>query len=108
MKKSDLIFGIQHKCIEKINQVIQVVLGIRLESHHSIYRGGVYYNYENNEGESIIVQHNREFDDEIAEEQYPNLNILVIIEGTDKAEFFKMCMTQKGFVLLRENTYDIY
>jgi hypothetical protein len=84
---SDL-YGFEVEEIEEARQLVENVLGVRLDAHGSLYRGGEYYRKKFGEGK-LILQPNADLlwqegdplEERYAETDFTNYPILLYLEG---------------------------
>lgn len=75
------IFGFKDSDIEIIRIALEESLKIKFIPHDSLYLGGEYYRYSNEEKETFILRKNTDLlDNELAEFEYPEFNILLFVE----------------------------
>jgi hypothetical protein len=76
-----LLFGFKDHPIEALKSAVSIALGITLELHDSLWRGGDYYGYEHG-AESIFLERNNDGGqpEEPAEEDFPDYPVLLYVE----------------------------
>ena len=104
--KHSIELGIRDTSLDVVAAVASDFVGSPLEMRYSDYMGGYYYRIKGQD-EEVRIQLNRDCDD-IAEEEHPDVCVLVIIDPTTRPrlihEFF---MKEFDCVLVREKAYPM-
>jgi cytosine/adenosine deaminase-related metal-dependent hydrolase len=79
---------------------VEAALGVTLELHDSIYRGGDYYRTGPKFGESFILQTNRELE-ELMEPSFPEHDVLLYVDLAEEPTAIEACLKPTGAELLR-------
>lgn len=76
------LFGFKDSDIEVIRSALEESLKNKFSLHDSLYLGGEYYRYKNEEKEIFILRRNIDLlDNELAEHAHPEFNILLYVEN---------------------------
>ncbi len=106
MMKFSIELGIRRASLNTVAEAASELFGTRPRGHYSDYRGGDYFRF-NTEGESAIIQSNRDCDD-IAEEDHPDVEVLVIIDPTVRPDAVSSFFAGKfDCVVIRRGTYPV-
>jgi hypothetical protein len=102
MTKHDL-YGSMMSDMESARLCIEGLLEITFIRKESLYYCGEYFFYGDKGKENFILTKNADpFDNEAAELQFPQYNVLLYINNTLKsAEFFQKISRNDKFILLR-------
>ena len=94
MKTYDL-YGFRHWDLEAARVAVEHALNIRLIPHYSSYIGD-YYRLDTIGEESFELRKNIDpLDNEPAEQEFPEIGVLLYVEGTDRAEEIEHILTTK-------------
>lgn len=82
----DYLYSIAETDLDQAQILIEKATGVRLELRDSFYHGGDYLSWSSDDDSTLelIVQHNLD-GEEIAEEDFPEAKILVIVSGDEEA-----------------------
>lgn len=81
-------------------------MGVSFELRYSDYRGGDYY-LGRLGLEEFRVQVNEDLPGELAEEDFPDVKVILLIDMTTRAEELKGLFLQEDVVLIREKSYEL-
>ncbi len=87
--KCRLVFGSKTHDVESLHKELATCLGVTFEAREGLYRGGDYYRLRMETGENVSIQNNRELEDELAEEAFPDFPFLIYVSGTNDPEVWK-------------------
>ncbi|HCK67017.1 MAG TPA: hypothetical protein DHW49_12200 [Anaerolineae bacterium] len=97
------IFGFKDSDIEVIRIALEKSLKIKFSPHDSLYLGGEYYRHSNEKKETFILRKNTDLlDNELAEFEYPEFNILLFVETSQQEREIQDLIVKslvKGYVL---------
>jgi len=103
MKQCDLTYGLKVDSQETIRDRLSEEFGFRFEHRYSDYYGGDYF-FAKSGTEEIRIQWNLD-GDEIAEEEYPELRVLVLVDGSVDSERWQNWANELNAELIRETFY---
>ena len=106
MRRTDLDLGFRSHGLEDVRKLIEQSVGVPCEGRYSDYRGGYYY-LGRLDIEEFRVQVNEDFPGELAEEEFPDVKVLLLISGTTREEELKKLFLQDNAVLIRETSYEV-
>ncbi len=86
MKRFSVLYGFDESDIERVRRLVEGAIGIELSAHESIYRGGDYYLLEDSRVEFFLQSNYDCLDDELAELDFPEVGVLLYLEGQERAE----------------------
>lgn len=78
------LYGTQDN-IESVRKQLERVLNAQFAAHESLYRGD-YYRVQLDQGEELILQGNYDPIDREPIEEYANIDVVLYVEGTKRAE----------------------
>src|SRR5262245_5895732 len=95
MKNCDL-YGFKKIGLEDTRNSIEKALGLRMESHESLYRCGNYYRVGNDGEENFILQKNFDpFDNELLEGEDQELEVILYVNETSRAQEIERLLTER-------------
>lgn len=103
MNQRDLTYGLNADSQETIRDRLSDEFGFQFELRYSDYLGGDYF-FAKSGTEEIRIQWNLDGDD-IAEEEYPELRVLVLVDGSLDTERWQKWANELNAVLIRETSY---
>lgn len=103
MSQRDITFGLQADGIGGVRDGLSEHFQCSFELRYSDYLGGDYYLAKLG-GEEIRVQWNRDGDD-IAEEDFPDATVLVLVDGCSSPDRWNKWAHEVNATLIRENVY---
>lgn len=106
MRASALDFGFCSHELDDIRTLVEQSVGVPFEARYSDYRGGNYY-LGRLGLEEFRVQVNEDLPGELAEEDFPDVKVLLLISKTTRAEELKELFLHDDVVLIREKSYEV-
>ncbi len=103
MNQRDITYGVSAENIEVVRNELAAQFQCEFELRYSDYLGGDYY-FAKSGAEEIRVQWNRDGDD-IAEEDFPEATVLVLVDGCASPEQWQHWAASVNATLIRENVY---
>lgn len=106
MKTHDL-YGFGHDDLEAARVAVEQALGIRLIAHESLHRGDYYRLGRIGEEEFVLQRNFDPFYEEVIENEFPEMHILLYVDETERSEELEQILTSKipGLKLLRRETH---
>jgi hypothetical protein len=90
------LYGFMSYDIEAARTMTEQALGLKLVPHDSLYLGGYHYEYQDSDGEYILVRENLDLiDQEPAELAFPEVRILLYIDGSPRAKELEQLLLTK-------------
>ena len=82
------LYGFVQDDLEQVRTELEATLGINFAPHDSMYRGGLYYRYDQSRSESLELQNNYNPEEEAhTEEQFSEYPVLLYVnEPSDPFE----------------------
>ena len=79
------VYGFKSQNIKKISRKLEKILGISFVLHDSLFHGGDYYLYRSGDFEEVelILQDNRELEDDLAEPDFPEYKVIFYVHFRD-------------------------
>ncbi|ABQ90459.1 hypothetical protein RoseRS_2076 [Roseiflexus sp. RS-1] len=105
MKTYDL-YGFDHDDLEAARVAVEQALGVQLAPHESLHRGD-YYRLDTVGEENFELQRNFDpFYEEVVEDEFPEISILLYVNGTERPEELERILTARipNLRLLRRET----
>ncbi len=87
--KWNLLFGSKTHDMDSIHTELSACLKLRFKAGEGLYKGGDYYSLDMETGEYVLIQNNRELEDELAEEAFPDVPLLIYVTGTSDPDVWK-------------------
>jgi hypothetical protein len=106
MKKYALTFGFVDHDLMSVRELVEQRLQVTFEDRYSEHYGGAYLRASRDD-ERVHIQLNQELRGEIAEEDFPGVVVLLIVDWTSFPETVKDAMKDSGAVLIREQSCDL-
>lgn len=104
------LYGFISADLTQISKDLESVLGVSFELHDSLFHGGDYYLFRKRKPliEELILQRNAELEDELAEPEFSEYQILlyVCLEDVDRLSEIRekiLSVRNIGAILLRPN-----
>ena len=99
MNDHERLYGSAEADLEAAAGRLSTILGPGA-AHESLYRGGNYYRWPAAEIH-VVLQHNRELEDELAEPDFPGSLLLIRVEGSSGIRDWDSDLAGVGFRRLR-------
>ncbi|CAI8776082.1 DUF3857 domain-containing protein [Pseudomonas chlororaphis] len=100
------LYGLKGKAILEVKSKIEEKLSFSFEARESIYQGGRYYRFGDNESESFVLKSNTDpFDGEPVEQKFSSYPVLLYVDATLRSEEIKSLLGTE-FYLLRHEFFD--
>lgn len=106
MKRTALDLGFRSYGLGDVRRFVEQSVGVSFELRYSDYRGGDYY-LGRLGLEEFRVQVNEDLPGELAEEDFPDVKVILLIDMTTRAEELKGLFLQEDVVLIREKSYEL-
>jgi len=102
MKTYDL-YGYKYDDIISARNLIEKIIGIRLEEHESSYRCGLYFRYGDIGTEHFILQRNFDpLENEWTDSEHQSYPLLLYVNETTRSKELEKVLTSiEGIVLLK-------
>lgn len=98
------LYGIEAASLHDAKLVLENLLVVSFEERDSIYYGGTYYSFGNEDGEYFILKENRDpFEDEPYEDNFPDSKLLLYVNETTRSDELREALAKGGdaIILLR-------
>jgi len=80
------LYGFVNTDLEDARGIVEAVTGRRLAPHESFYHGGDYYRLREGDAELILQRNYDCLDDDLAESEFPDADVLIYLAGGELAE----------------------
>ena len=91
-----LLYGAKGCSLGDVRDYMVRATGIAFGSFESVYRGGEYFRGSLERGEMLTLQLNREFSDDIAEEDFPDRDVLLYVDRTTREDALNELICGEG------------
>lgn len=89
------LYGYRNQNLEAIRLALQHALGVKLQAHESSFIGE-YFRLQNSVGEEFQLQRNFDpYEEEWAEDDFPDMHILLYINNTERAEELERLIAER-------------
>jgi len=106
MTKKANLFGVEAVALAEGRTMVEAALGISLKAHESDYHGGDYFKLSGDDFNVVFQTNFVEDDSESTEAEYPDVALLLHINGNEAiVDRLSKMASKQGFKLLRSSTY---
>jgi hypothetical protein len=95
------LYAVPAPDLESARQLLEEILGVAMELHDSSWRGGDYYLGFRFPNETFTLQRNRLNANEPAEEEHPDVDVILYAETAAPSSGIHEMLAAAGFRLLR-------
>ncbi len=79
------LYGFKNLNLEEAKSLLESSLHVKLAPHDSYYHGGDYYLLDEEDVELILQLNFDCLDEDLAEPDFPNANVLLYVDGSQRA-----------------------